>query len=56
MCYKETECDHMVDLERGVELAVHHVFGEHVTIQYCFLPPDPILLVEDAVLMPCQLV
>ena len=26
---------------RGVELAVHHVFGEYVTIQYCFLLPDP---------------
>ena len=26
----------IVDFERSVELALHAVFGEHVTIQYCF--------------------
>ena len=36
---EEAGCDPsvvIVDFERSVELALHAVFGEHVTIQYCF--------------------
>ena len=36
---EEAGCDPsivIVDFERGVENALHSVFGDHVHIQYCF--------------------